>query len=135
PVATANPRQVRDFASGLGHLEKSDVIDAQVIRRFGESAKVSLAPKRTPEERHHQAMVRRRSQLLQLINQEENRLRQAVDNFSRKMLAQMITQLKKQLKQIDQHLEKVLAERAKKDPNVEILRSVPGVGTVTISTV
>src|SRR5205814_2010376 len=35
-VALANPRQVRDFANGLGILAKTDPIDAAVIARFGE---------------------------------------------------------------------------------------------------
>lgn len=34
-VALANPRQVRDFAKGLGILAKTDEIDARVLARFG----------------------------------------------------------------------------------------------------
>lgn len=135
PIAIANPRQVRDFANGHGHLEKSDVIDARIIRQFGEDVKVTLAPKRSEEEKRHQALVRRRSQVLQLISQEQNRLDHTIEKFSRKLLTQTISHLKKQLKEIDKHLEKLLAERAKKDPKVEILYSVPGVGAVTVSTI
>lgn len=134
PVAIANPRQVRDFAKGHGYLEKSDVIDARVIRQFGEDVKVTLAPKRTEEEKRHQALVRRRFQVLQLLSQEQNRLGNAVDKLSRSWLTQTISHLKKQLQQIDKQLAKMLAERAKKDPKVEILSSVPGVGAVTVST-
>lgn len=135
PVAIANPRQVRDFARGHGHLEKSDVIDARIIRQFGEDVKVTVAPKRSEEEKRHQALVRRRSQVLHLISQEQNRLDSTIDKCSRKLLAQTITHLKKQLKEIDKYLEKLLAERAKTDPKVEILGSVPGVGAVTVSTI
>ena len=35
-ICVANPRQVRDFAKGHGFLEKTDAIDAFMIRRFGE---------------------------------------------------------------------------------------------------
>lgn len=134
PVAIVNPRQVRDFARGHGHLEKSDVIDARIIRQFGEDVKVTLAPKRTEEEKRHLALVRRRFQVLQLLSQEQNRLGSTVDKLSRKLLMQTITHLKKQLKAIDKQLEKLLAERAKSDSKVEILGSVPGVGAVTVST-
>ncbi len=35
-TAVANPRQVRDFARGLGRLAKTDRIDAEAIARFGQ---------------------------------------------------------------------------------------------------
>ena len=134
PVAVANPRQVRDFAKGHGFLEKSDIIDARIICRFGRDVEVHLAPQRTPEEKQHQALVRRRSQLLDLISQEQNRLGQTADSVARKMIQDMLSCLKSQLKLADKHLQDLLAERAKHDPRVEILDSVPGVGVVTIST-
>jgi len=36
-MAVVNPRQVRDFAKGIGKNARTDAIDAQVIARFGES--------------------------------------------------------------------------------------------------
>ena len=38
---------------------------------------IHLAPPKTEQEERHQAIVRRRNQLLDLISQEENRLRQS----------------------------------------------------------
>ena len=134
PIAVANPRQVRDFAKGHGFLEKSDKIDAQIICRFGQDVELHLAPRRTEAEKRHQALVRRRGQLLQLINQEENRLRQTSDSLSREMIEATVLHLKTQLKEADALLEKLLDERATEDPTVDILRSVPGVGPVTTST-
>lgn len=134
PVAVANPRQVRDFAKGHGFLEKSDVIDAWMIRRFGESVELHLVPQRSAEEKAHQALVRRRNQLIGLINQEQNRAARTEDALTREMIETMLSHLKKQLKDVDRRLKKSLAERAKHDPNVDILGSVPGVGVVTVST-
>ena len=37
PVAIVNPRQVRDFARGIGKIAKTDKIDAFVLARFGET--------------------------------------------------------------------------------------------------
>ena len=37
PLAIVNPRQVRDFARGIGKLAKTDAIDAFVLARFGET--------------------------------------------------------------------------------------------------
>lgn len=133
-VAVANPRQVRDFAKGHGFLEKTDRIDARVICRFGQDVQVHLVPRRSEQQKRHQALVRRRRQLLELINQEKNRLLQTADQLAREMIQAMISHLKTQLKQIDNHLEELLVEQARENPNVEILGSVPGVGPVTVST-
>lgn len=133
-IAVANPRQVRDFAKGHGFLEKSDKIDAGMIRRFGEDVPVHLAPRRTEKEKRLQALVRRRGQLLQLINQEHNRLWQVHDAFSRKLIEEMLSHLQKQLKEVDLHLEKLLAELAIEYPLVSVLLSAPGVGMVTVAT-
>jgi transposase len=132
-VAIANPRQVRDFAKGHGFLEKSDTIDAGVIRRFGEDVELHLAVPRSPQEKHHQALVRRRVQLQQLISQEQNRLLRADDVAVQKMIETLLFHLKKQLEEADQQLARLLDERAEHDPRVDLLRSVPGVGPVTVS--
>jgi transposase len=47
PVAVVNPRQVRDFAKALGHLAKTDAIDAQVLALFG--ARVRPTPRPLPD--------------------------------------------------------------------------------------
>ena len=41
-VAVVNPRQVRDFARGLGILAKTDRLDALVIARFGQHVRPCL---------------------------------------------------------------------------------------------
>jgi transposase len=133
-VCVANPRQIRDFAKGHGFLEKNDKLDASMIRKFGEDVPVNLTPKRSAEEKAHQALVRRRSQVLQLISAEQNRLLQTVDAVTKKLIEESISHLKTQLKTIDASLAEMLKERAKTDPTVEILQSIPGVGVVTTST-
>lgn len=133
-VCVANPRQVRDFAKGHGYLEKSDSIDALIIRRFGEDVKLHLTSQRSAQDKQHQALVRRRCQVLDMLSQEQNRLNQTFDSNVLAMIKKMVSYLKTQLKELDQQLGKLLSERAKTDPNVNILRSVPGVGAVTTST-
>ncbi len=44
PVAIVNPRQVRDFARGIGKLAKTDAIDAFVLTRFGETNSRNRSP-------------------------------------------------------------------------------------------
>ncbi len=42
-VAVINPRQTHYYAKAHGYLEKTDAIDARVIRLFGEQVEVHLA--------------------------------------------------------------------------------------------
>lgn len=117
PICIANPRQVRDFAKGHGYLEKSDTIDAGMIRRFGEDVEIHLAKPRLPEEKKHQALVRRRCQVIGLLNAEKNRLAQTHDCFACELIEQTILHLKTQLESIDGRLEVLLADRGNGSEN------------------
>jgi transposase len=44
PAVIVNPRQVRDFARGMGKLAKTDVIDAEVLAHFAEAARPAVRP-------------------------------------------------------------------------------------------
>lgn len=133
-VCVANPRQVRDFAKGHGLLEKTDAIDAAIICKFGQDVTVPLAAARSPEQRAHQAAVRRRQQVLDLLSAEQNRLATVRDPFAQETIEQTISHLKSQLKTLDERLAQMLTERAKTDSQVDVLQSVPGVGVVLCST-
>ncbi len=74
PVAVVNPRQVRDFARATGQLAKTDVLDAEVIARFGEALKPEPRPMPDAETQALQAVVTRRRQLVEMITAESNRL-------------------------------------------------------------
>lgn len=135
PVAVVNPRQVRDFANGIGKEAKTDAIDAEVLATFGEVVKPAPTAVKTEAEQKLGALVTRRSQLLDLINQESNRLQQTADCEVQDFIRQSLESLKKQLKELDSRLGKCVAEDTANARKVEILSSVKGVGAVTISTI
>lgn len=141
-VCIANPRQVRDFAKGHGFLEKTDRIDARVIALFGQQVELNLTKPRSEQEKKLTALVRRRSQILQLISQETNRLGQCHDPDAIQSLQQSITFIAQQLKAIDASIAKTIdASIAKamkvfeqESPKVAVISSVPSVGVVTTAT-
>ena len=133
-VVIANPARVRDFAKGHGRLEKSDAIDAKMLPLYGQQVEVSLAKPRTLEERNFIALSRRRTQLLQLISQESNRLRQCMDTQANALIQEMQKLLKMQLNTVNSAIEKCLETQAKTHPKIDVIRSVPGVGVVMTST-
>ena len=133
-AAVVNPRRVRDFAKGIGLDAKTDPIDAKVISRYGEVVVPKPMATKSDHELKHSALVARRSQLLELINQENNRLKQSWDDDAKQSIREVLELLKKQLKSVDSLLAKMLAKDTVNERRIEILRSVKGVGAVTIST-
>lgn len=100
-VAIANPRQVRQFASAMGRLEKSDPIDAEAICQFAQTAELPAAPVKTAEQEARDAVVRRREQVLEMIGQENNRLQQESDPKMKKTIERVLKTLKSLLKKLD----------------------------------
>jgi transposase len=133
-VCVANPYQVRQFGKGLGILEKTDPIDAKLLRHFGETVDLQPTSPKSAEHEYHGALVRRREQLLKLISQEENRLGQSWDKVVTKMLGDVLKTLKKQLKKTDCLIKAFLQKEAETNSTVTVLQSTPGVGPVTTST-
>ena len=133
-LAVVNPRRIRDFADAIGRDAKTDPIDARVIAYYGQVAKPQPQAARSAEETKLRALVERRRQLLDLINQENNRLGQTTDQEIRGYIEQSVETLKKQLEAIDQRLAKCVATDTQNARKVEILNSVKGLGAVSVST-
>jgi len=133
-VCGANPFQVRQFGKGLGLLEKTDPIDAKLLRLFGETVDLPPDLPLSADQEHQQALVQRREQLLKLISQEQNRLAQAWDPQVAQMIRQILKQLIAQKKRLECEIETFLKQQAQTNPTVAVLHSTPGVGPVTTAT-
>ncbi|MEZ6040382.1 MAG: IS110 family transposase [Planctomycetaceae bacterium] len=133
-LAVVNPRQVRDFARGIGRIEKTDPIDAEVIVRFGEIVKPAAAEPPSDEQVRLGRLVERRRQILDLINQEQNRLHQTQDKETRALIDMVLKPLRKQLKTLDERIAGAVKNDESHTRRVEILNSVKGIGPVTVST-
>ena len=83
-VAVVNPRQVRDFAKGLGILAKTDRLDAQVLAKFTLHVNPRMLREMPEQQRELADLVVRRRQLLDLRTMETNRRKQAVSQDASK---------------------------------------------------
>ena len=133
PAARLNPRQVRDFAKATAALAKTDTIDARVIAHFAEAIKVE--PQAVPDQQSRElsALLARRSQLVDMITAEKNRLNTA-DKVVQGSIRATIRSLERQLGKIDHELAEVIKQSPLWQEKAEILQSVQGVGRVVSMT-
>ena len=138
PVAVVNPRAAREFARSMGHLAKTDSIDALALAHYAQTlaakadqAGVLFAPPSAQVEAL-QAMVVRRVQLIGMRTAEKNRLGGAI-RVLHKSIAAVIKTLDKQIalldRDIDAHLDKHFKEQTQRFDDIK------GVGTTTCATV
>lgn len=130
-VVIANPRQVRDFARGIGKLAKTDPIDAGVLARFAQVVQPQPRPQPSGQTAALAELVTRRQQVARLLTAESNRLPLARHPKVRKSLQKSIRALEQQI--ID--LDKLIRDHIESDDGLrrkdEIVQSVKGVGPGT----
>lgn len=128
PVAPVNARQIRDFARSTGKLAKTDYLDARVIAHFGQA--IQPSPRHVPDTHELKIAQARRTQILEMITAETNRLRGAPKALKKRIEAH-IAWLNRELDDIDRELK----EKIENDPiwreKDTLLQSVPGVGPTT----
>ena len=138
PVAVVNPRAAREFARSMGHLAKTDAIDAVALAHYAhtlaakaDQAGVRFAPPSAQLE-VLQAMVTRRVQLMGMRTAEKNRLGGAV-RVLRKSIGAVIKTLDREIARpgsdIGAHLEQHFKDQAKR------FEDIKGVGQTTCATV
>ena len=131
PYRIVNPRQVRDFARAMGQLAKTDRIDAVILARWAESAR--LEPKALPDQarRELRALIMRRAQLVEALTAEQNRLRGKTVPKVRKSIKDSAAWLKKQITALDKELDRTIRGNPEFAALSDQVRSVPGVGPNT----
>lgn len=131
--AVANPRQVRDFAKGMGLLEKTDSLDARIIARFAEVKKPQPRPLPSQDTRKLNALIVRRRQLIAMLTMEQNRLGTAPKE-TRLDIEDHIGWLQERLSGLEAQLRHAIAEDPVWCQGARILTSAKGVGPVLSTT-
>jgi transposase len=130
-VTVANPRQVRDFAKGLGRRAKTDPIDAQSLLDFGVQVrpKADLPPTpilvrlRELVVAREQAVLERSTLLLHLCDQ--------VEKLPRTLTKARIALLDRQIKKLEAAAAQTIASETALAAKVSRLTAVLGVGPTT----
>lgn len=128
PAVVVNPRQVRDFARGIGTLAKTDPIDAQVLAHFAEVVQPQPRP-RAPKNEALAELVQHRAQLVAQRAENANRLKEwATTPAVRKSLQRAIRFLEGQIGTLEQLIRDAIESDDEFRPKDELLQSVPGIG-------
>lgn len=133
PFAVANPRQVRDFARGVGRLAKTDPIDAAVLARFAEVVRPNPRPVPSQAVNDLNAVTVRRRQLIDMLTAEESRLRTAPVAV-RGAIEAHISWLKQGISDLEAEIKDAIHSDPKWREQDRILQSSKGVGPVLSTT-
>jgi transposase len=137
PVAVVNPRAAREFARGMGHLAKTDAIDALALAHYAHTlahkadqtgVRLTALP---AEVEALQAMVMRRQQLIDMRTAETNR-RGGAMRVLHKSIDAVIKTLNQQIDRLDKDIGTHLDDHFKDlDRRFE---DIKGVGPQTAAT-
>jgi transposase len=126
-VAVVNPRQVRDFAKAMGILAKTDRIDAGVIAQFGMAIDPQVSALPDEDTRALQGLLARRSQLVAMRTQEQNRLAHSAAAL-RSHIKEHIAWLNEAIGRCDIDLTAKLRSCPAWKAKDDLFRSMPGIG-------
>jgi transposase len=128
-VARINPRDAYHFAQACRQLAKTDRLDAQGLRRFGEQLKPAPTPVPSDADQELQELVRRRQQLVTIITAERNRQQRTRNSTIGKSIERTIRNLQREKGAIEHAIGQKLEQQSSQ--RVALLESMPGVGRVT----
>jgi transposase len=134
PAVAMNPRQVRDFAKARGKLAKTDRIDARVLCEFGRRMEPEVRQARDPRGVELADLMTRRRQLVTMISVEKTRRKQTTNKTIARSIDGLIKAVSAVLKTIDAELDTVASGDSSYREDIELMRTVPGVGKVTALT-
>jgi transposase len=130
-VSLVQASRVRQYARASGVLAKTDSIDAQLLCRFGQA----IQPQANATPKPHQDKLRelesQRRHLSRLLGAEQNRRAQLTDKTLLRWNKALLTQIQKQIAQIDLLLQQLIAQSPELCAKARKLTALPGVGPRT----
>uniref|UniRef100_UPI0038995FCF IS110 family transposase n=1 Tax=Caballeronia arvi TaxID=1777135 RepID=UPI0038995FCF len=130
PAVAVNSKRVRDFARSTGKQAKTDRIDARVIAHYAAVIKPEVRPLSDEQTQELQALILRRTQLIDMLTGEQHRRKRA-HKSSWPSIDELIQFLKQRIKDTDRDIDVFLHANELWCKSETLLRSMPGVGRTT----
>ena len=134
PCAIVNPRSVRDFAKAMGHLEKTDRIDAGVIAHYAATKSLKPTPPPSRNQQRLSALSARMRQVVSDLTVQKQRLHTAHDDMARQGLLEILALLKRQSKSLSAEIASLIENDPLWAALDATLRSAKGVADRTVAT-
>jgi transposase len=134
PAAVVNPRQVRQFAAGIGQHAQTDPIDAAVLTHFAAVVAPPPAAPADPDRAELAALLDRRRQWLGMRVAEGNRPRPGLPAAVRAGIEAPLAWLGEQIAAIDRDVAAAVRRSPAWRERDRLLRSIQGVGPVVSRT-
>lgn len=130
PAVVVNARQVRDFAKGLGHLAKTDALDAAAIAHFAEVATTTVRPLESQELRDLRDLYDRRGQLVRMLAAEKNHRHAALVSSPKvlKNIDKHIDYLERQIEDLEARMDRLIEASESFREQRALLQSITGIG-------
>lgn len=134
PISVLPPQRVRHHARSCGRLAKTDRMDAVLLSDYGRVHHPVALPKPQPERQRLRALLRSRTQLIELQKIETNWQEHAADlPLLRSQAKQRAAMLVRQLKALEQEI-RTLVSAPEIRVHLDKMKQVQGVGEVTVWT-
>ena len=130
-VVRANPRHARDFAKAMGHLAKTDKIDAPTLALMLRRLRLEAKPLPSAQQQELSELTTRRHQLVSMCSAEKNRAQQAPLKDVRNDIRDNIKSLERRINKLDKAIQALIDANSDWANKAKILDSAPGVGTAT----
>jgi transposase len=130
-VSVVNPQRISGFAQSQMRRSKTDKLDAAVIAAFCRALQPEAWTPPEPAWFEFRALLRQLEDLQQTRQQQLNRLHSATSKVVRVQLEQLIAFLDTQIEQLKQQLRDHLKQHPSLRQQVELLKSIPGIGFLT----
>jgi transposase len=134
PHARINPEQARDFARAMGRRAKTDPLDARMLAAFGQRMAPKPRPAADPARARLALWHKRRDQLVAMRQQERTRLSECPDPALEAPIARHIALLLQEIAAVEEMLRALIASTERLRRAERLMRSVPGIGPVTATT-
>lgn len=132
-VSMPNPKQVRDWAKGVGYRAKTDRVDARILAHYGAERNPPTRPPLAVEVSQLDSLLKRRLDLEQALQKERTRLsespaRPGISPKVQESFQQVIDALEEALAEIDQAIDELGQTYEPFQQNLSRLLALPGVG-------
>jgi len=131
PVSVLNPRTARNFARACGQAAKTDALDAQLLRRFGERLRPAPTPVPSAEQQLLHELMQTHRHLQNLLTAEQNALEHLVAAPLLELARARRALLEEQRDAVHQRVRALLAQHAAQQHRAERLQQIKGVGPIT----